>query len=415
METPNIERFASSGVVFRQAFCAAPTCSPSRGALLTGRYPHQNGLIGLTHRGFAMAETARHLAAILRDRGWTTVLAGTQHELSEGNGFPYARLDGPRRPDPLERDRHTADAASRFLQSRPNEPFFLACGFSLPHREFPKPRESDHWRGPLPPGLLPDTAEVRRDFAGYRRAVREMDDCAGRVLSAIDSSGLAGNTVVVFTTDHGPAFPGMKGQCTDLGIGVSLALRIPGLTSAGTECGAPVSQLDLVPTLMDLTAIPVPADLEGQSLLPLLRGESDAVRDAVFAETNYHVSAEFARMIRTRTHKLIRRFGPSTDTMVWNNIDESPTKAAWRSEPSLWRKPAPVELYDLREDPSESRNLADHPGCTGLRTELEAALWEWMRRTDDPLLHGPIPPPPGARLDDGPQPGGSPGASQQPR
>ena len=402
VETPHLENFAASGMLLEQAFCAAPTCSPSRGSLLTGRYPHQNGLVGLTHRGFSMAERDRHLAVILRSNGWETWVSGIQHEFADESpqsGFPYQRLDGTYLPDQLQRDQQTTMAVENFFAKRPRQPFFLACGFALPHRIFPEPEPRDAWRGSLPDGLLPDTPEVRADFAAYRRAVREMDACAGRVFDALERSGLADKTAVVFTTDHGPAFPGMKGQCTDGGVGVAMAFRIPGLTRAGSSSDALVSQIDFVPTLLELLELPVADDLDGVSLLPLLGGGRDFVREEVFAETNYHVSAEFTRMVRTRTHKLIRRFHPSGGTVVWPNIDPSPTKEAWRIADPPLRPLDKIELYDLQKDPLEKYNLSNDPSLAATRNLMERKLDTWMRRTNDPLLEGLIPPPLGARLE----------------
>lgn len=402
VETPHLKNFAASGMLLQQAFCAAPTCSPSRGALLTGRYPHQNGLVGLTHRGFSMTTPERHLATILQANGWETWVSGVQHEFadeSSESGFPYRRLDGAYLSDQLERDQQTTMAVEKFFTNHPEQPFFLACGFALPHRLFPEPEPQDAWRGSLPPGLMPDTPEVRADFAAYRRAVREMDTCAGRVLASLEKSGLADKTAVIFTTDHGPAFPGMKGQCTDGGVGVAMLLRIPGLTRAGSSSDALVSQIDFLPTMLELLQLPLADDLDGVSLLPLLRGERDFVREEVFAETNYHVSAEFTRMVRTRTHKLIRRYPPPEGTVVWPNIDPSPTKEAWRLAERPFRLFSELELYDLETDPLENHNLADDSAHAAIRQELEQKLAGWMRRTNDPLLKGPIPPPSGARLE----------------
>jgi len=391
--TPNLQKLATEGVVFRQAFSAAPTCSPSRAALLTGQCPHRNGMLGLAHRGFSMTDYRRHILYTLRDVGYTSVLAGLQHVAAKPETIGYDELLHPR----STRAADVAPAAAAFLDRRPSKPFLLDVGFFETHREYPKPGPEDDPRYSQPPAPIPDTAAGRADFAAYRASARVLDRGVGAVLEALERNGLADNTVVISTTDHGIAFPRMKCNLTDAGFGVSLILRGPGAFRGGKVVDAMVSHLDLFPTICELTSAKAPAWLEGRSLLPLLRGETNDLHDEIFAEVNYHASYEPQRAVRTQRYKYIRRYGDHT-APVLPNCDDGPSKTVWLDQG--WRRQtiAREQLYDLIFDPAEQNNLAADPKSVAVLTEMRGRLDRWMERTDDPLLKGPVPAPSGAKV-----------------
>jgi arylsulfatase A-like enzyme len=400
--TPHIQRLAAEGMLFRRAFSAAPTCSPSRAALLTGQCPHQNGMLGLAHRGFAMTDYKRHILYTLRDAGYRSILGGLQHIADKPDRIGYDDLLGAK----SNRVADVAPAAARFLEGRPKEPFFLDVGFFETHREFHPPTAEDDPRYLQPPVPIPDTAATRRDMAGFHASARVLDQGVGRVLDALERSGLAANTLVISTTDHGLAFPDMKCNLVDAGFGVSLIMRGPGLFGGGKVVDAMVSQLDLFPTLCDLAEVKHPAWLEGKSLLPLLRGEASEIHDEIFAEVNYHAAYEPKRAVRTQRWKYIRRYS-ELGTPVLPNCDDGPSKSLWLEHG--WRqKPLPREaLYDLVFDPTERRNLAGDQASAEALAEMRGRLDSWMKRTNDPLLAGAVPLPPGAKVNrvDGISPG----------
>jgi arylsulfatase A-like enzyme len=366
--TPNMQRLADQGVLFRRAFSAAPVCSPSRAALLTGAH---HALHGLAHRGFRLADPRRHLVHTLRAAGYTTALIGEQHVAADPADIGYDRVVEVE----SSAARHVAPAAAAFLRDAAT-PFFASVGFSETHRPYP----AAHGEA-LPPPHLPDVPETRRDMAGFVASTRSLDEGVGTVLDAIPE-----NTLVILTTDHGLAFPGAKATLTDRGIGVTLILRGPGF-SGGRVNDELVSHIDLYPTLCELAGIDRPPWLEGRSLL------SDAPRDAVFAELTFHAAYEPQRAVRTKRYKYIRRF---EDDLVLANIDDSPSKTYLLDHGLAERAVAREQLYDLVFDPQETDNLAAREPA--LRDELRARLDAWMRATDDPLLRGPIAPPPGAEL-----------------
>ncbi len=393
--TPNLQKFASEAVVFRQAFVAAPTCSPAHAALLSGLAPHSCGMLGLAHRGFSLNDPARHLASYLRSRGYLTALSGVQHETQAGRvpELGYERILKPE----SGRGPAVARAAADFLLSCPKEPFFLSCGFVETHREFPAPGPREDPRFVAPPAPLPDTPETRRDMAAFLASARILDESMGAVLEALARAGLKSNTLVIVTTDHGIAFPRMKCNLNAHGMGVMLMMRGPGGFSGGRVSDALVSQMDLFPTLCEAAGIPMPGWLHGRSILPLIRGEKAEIRERLTGEVTYHAAYEPQRAIRSKRWSYVRRFG-SRRTPVLPNCDDSPSKSLWLD--LGWREQQLEQeaLYDLVFDPSESRNvLAAHP--------READRWrrlleQWMRDTKDPLLQGDVAPPPGSRVND---------------
>lgn len=395
--SPQLLAFARGATVFRQAFCCGPTCSPSRAALLTGRTAHESGMLGLVHRGFRLRDTGWHLGQQLRGRGYLTALAGVQHELqAEEISLVYERVF-PEKANhlALAEDRQVAEWAAGFVRERHDRPFFLACGFFFPHREFPAIGTEAAHRGPLPPGL-PDDPRVRRDYAAYQEGVRLMDEAAGIVLRALAESGRDRDTLVIFTTDHGIPFPEMKCSLSDAGIGVALMIRPPEGMPHVASSSALVSHLDVVPTVWDYLGRPLPAGL-GRSLRGLIEGREDRLHEAVFAEINFHCAYEPARCIRTERHKLIRYFTPDRGPRP-SNVDDSPAKQVWIEGGALQRPRELCQLYDLAVDPHERRNLADDPQWREVRCGLEERLRQWMEQTRDPLLHGDVPRPPGAKV-----------------
>jgi N-sulfoglucosamine sulfohydrolase len=392
---PNLRKLAEAGVIFRKAFNAAPTCSPSRASLLTGMCPHSNGMLGLAHRGFSLTDYRNHILHTLRPAGYHSALIGLQHIASDPAIIGYDEVRS-------FRGNHVEDvapAAADFLARRPAAPFFLDVGFFETHREFRKPGPAEDARFCQPPAPIPDTPQTRADIAAFKASARVMDEGVGVVLRALESSGLAANTLVISTTDHGIAFPAMKCNLTDHGMGVSLIMRGPGGFSGGKAVDAMVSHLDLFPTLCDLLDIQKPGWLEGRSMMPLVRGEAPEIHDEIFAEVNYHAAYEPERAVRTERWKYIRRFDHRTHPNL-PNCDDGPSKTLWLESGWRSRTVEAEQLYDLVFDPNETRNLVGDASAAQPLAGMRARLDRWMRATSDPLLHGPVKAPPGARVND---------------
>jgi N-sulfoglucosamine sulfohydrolase len=392
--TPNIQRLAEQGLLFRQAFSAAPVCSPSRAALLTGEYSHTNGMLGLAHRGYRLADYDHHLVHTLRTAGYTSTLIGEQHLSTDPRELGYDRIV---EIESTHVDK-VAPAAESVLREGPTEPFFHSVGFFETHRDFFEPTSATDALYSLPPANLPDTPQTRRDIAAYKASAHALDLGVGAVLNALDEAELAANTLVILTTDHGLPFPGAKATLTDRGLGVLLIIRGPGGFHGGRVSDALVSQVDLFPTLCELAGIERPAWTRGTSLLPLLREDNEEINDAVFAEITFHAAYDPQRAVRTRRYKYIRRFENGHEGPVLANIDDSPSKDLLLSHGLAERATADEELFDLVFDPNEAANVAADPAYADVRAELRERLQRWMRETDDPLLRGPVAPMPGTEL-----------------
>ena len=400
--TPNLQRLAGEGVLFRRAYCAAPTCSPSRAALLTGQSPHSAGMLGLANRGFVLGDFRQHIIHSLKSAGYTSALAGIQH-LTNAQFHRGAEAIGYDRiltTDHAEAHLRAVD----FIKEAPPQPFFLTVGFFENHREFPVEHDVDpaYVAPPLP---LPDRPRIRQDMANYIAMAQILDDKVGQVLAALDDADLRDDTLVIYTTDHGIAFPGMKCSLTDAGIGVALIMRGPGAFSGGKTVDAMVSHIDVFPTLCALLDIEAPPWLQGHSMMPLLRGETESIRDEVFAEVSYHATYEPKRAVRSDRFKYIRRYD-NRESPVLPNIDDGLTKDDYLDHGFAGRAPAAEQLYDTYYDPTERDNLISDPDYADVLGDMRARLDRWMRETDDPLLRGPVPAPPGAVAND--PDGGSP-------
>lgn len=410
--TPNLQKLAESGVLFHQCYCANPTCSASRAALLCGQSAHGAGMLGLAHRGFSLTDYGRHLGATLRANGYRTALAGIQHIAAEKNCralLPYDEFlnYGPDGRSLSEDGPDIAERAAGFLaragQSRAGageaRPFFLTVGFRQTHRDFPAhldPKADPRYV--RPPEPIPDTPETRADMAGFITSAIALDAQMGRVLDALDAAGLAQSTLVICTTDHGVPFPRMKSNLTDGGIGVMLMMRGPGGFDGGKVCDALVSHVDIFPTVCEVAGIAAPAWLEGKSIVPLIDGRAESIREELFAELNYHTAYDPMRCVRTRRYKYIRRFGPGPHSPMPCNLDDSPSKTLWIDNGWPLTTLDAECLYDLILDPAEQNNLAACPAMKPVIADLSARLDKWMRATNDPLLAGPVPAPAGAVL-----------------
>lgn len=391
VQTSNLEKIANEGVMFTNFFCTAPQCSPSRASFLTGRYPHNNGLIGLTHRGFRLNPDEPLLPALLAQAGYSTHLFGLQHESPGPYSLGYQ--------DVVRAENHSCINVTplvlQFVSKRPKEPFFAMVGFMETHRSFPEyDGQVDDVKG-LP--YLPDDPEVRRDVASLNLLVRRVDKKMGEILEAVDKNGLTDDTLVVFTTDHGISFPGAKATLLDPGVEIALLMRGPGGFEGGKWVDALLSNLDFMPTVLDFCGVPVPKKVQGRSFLPLVRGEAEKLYDEIFVEQTYHAAYDPMRGVRTERYKYIRSFETRP---FWfpPNVDGGLSKEFVRRL-GCFDKPRPSEmLFDLKADPVEQTNLADDPDHANLLKKMRSRVEGWMKETRDPLLKGYVPPPAGARV-----------------
>ena len=388
--TPNIQMLADQGAFFRQAFCASPTCSGSRASLLTGQYCHNNGMFGLAHRGWSLNDYGQHLIHPLKAVGYRTILIGEQHISEDPGVIGY--------DDVVEVDsNHAAEIAPIANEKlhEVDEPFFMSVGFFETHREFQAPTSVRDSLYSLPPQNLPDTVETREDMASFKASARSLDQGIGSVLNELHRLGMDENTLIVCTTDHGLAFPRAKATLFDRGTGVMLLMRGPGGFTGGKVFDSMVSHLDLYPTLCEVAGAERPGLPPGdvadaarprrRRLAPrrglhrddLPRRLRAAARDPDRA-LEVHPALPPLRASRARQLRRQRHQGPA-DPRRLGRVDRprgAPLRPAARPE----REPRPERPLQVRADAQATR----------------ARLVEWMEETGDPLLHGPIEPPPGA-------------------
>ena len=382
IKSPRIDALAEEGVLFKNHFCASTPCSPSRGCIMTGRYSHSNGLIGLVNRGWDMPEREHTMVDYLNEEGYETWRFGFQHERKDPAKYRYRHEAGG--PGAVEL---AAAKLIEWLESPEAKkgPWYANIGSSDVHLPFD--REKYTFADPAPaqvnvPPFLPDNPDVRLELARFRGAIAFMDDWVGRILDALDRAGLRERTLFIFTTDHGAAFPRAKSTLYDPGIGTALIMRVP----EGTEiepgrCDELLSNVDLAPTLLEMIGAPVPEQVQGRSFWPLLAGAEYEPRKEVFSEKNFHDVYDPVRSIRTNRFKYIRSFEEVKNLPLPKDIRRSIASNELRADAFETRPPE--ELYDLRQDPVEERNLANDPAYEHVRDDLAGRLEEWMRSTGD--------------------------------
>jgi choline-sulfatase len=412
IKTPRLDRLAREGALFRNAFAVTPVCSPSRAAMMTGRYPTRLGIDDWIDParepdlGLAPSETL--WPELLKGSGYATMLCGKWHLGTRDAFHPtrqgYDRFFGFRAGgnvpiDPTLEVEGTVrklsgslpdllvDQGIRFVEANRTRPFLLSVHFRAPHAPYAPVPEADSavFRDldptiPIVPGL--PLARVKKLTREYYASVHSVDRNVGRLLDALERLGLAGNTIVVFTSDHGYMIghhglwhkgnaswilegrSGPRPNLFDDAIRVPFVVRWPGQVRSGTVVDNVVSNIDILPSLMEMVGVGVPDNLaiDGKSFVAALRGASAGAKiatdDTLFGQYDMHHGAVARmRMIRTREWKLIRHFEPGVAD----------------------------ELYDLSGDPGETRNLVDSPAHRERRSELARRLAEFMTRVGDPL------------------------------
>ena len=395
-ETPNMDRLARQGARFRNAFVVCSLCSPSRAAYLTGRYNHHNGIAG---NRTPLPEDTVTYASLLREAGYTTGYTGKWHmdgQSGQRPGFDYSasfvgqgryfdcpfEINGKRTETTGWVDDVSTDFAIEFLKRQEENPFLLIVGFKTPHGprtkqslperlaglyadveakppvsadEPPPYREADEGRtGRRKRRGRPD---LREGMRVYFQLLRGVDENLGRLLGALEETGVANNTVVVFASDNGYFLGehglGDKRAAYEDALRIPLLVRLPG-GEQGATIDAMTLNIDLAPTLLDLAGVPVPEAMQGRSLRPLLEGESPGDWRTeffyeYFTENPFPTPTVFA--LRTETAKLIRY----------------PGRDDW------------TELYDLQSDPHEMSNLITDPGHADLRQRMQARFEQHAR------------------------------------
>lgn len=401
--TPTFDFLATAGAVFENAYCAAPSCSPSRASILLGRYPHQ-------------MESAGNLWSVIPDKfpNWMSLLkeAGYHTGKSRKGWGPGDFKAGGYKENPAGKDYDNFDA---FLKSKKeNAPFVYWFGSKDPHRVYEPNLGAktgmDASRISVP-AFFPDLPCVRNDLMDYYFEVERFDRECGTILKKLEEEGFLENTIVVMTSDNGMPFPRAKANLYDLGTRMPLAIYWKGKIEGGKKVSEFVSFVDFAPTFLEAVGVEIPSDFSGESLLSLFEGGAtgNRNRDRVFFERERHANVRKgdlsypSRGLRTNDFLYIKNFEPDRwpagDALVhqsvgqYGDVDNSITKYLIlnmeneRHEPDYFQlsfgKRPQEELYVLAQDPYQLTNVATNIKYAKTLSKMRKELHEWMRATGD--------------------------------
>lgn len=384
--TPQCDRIANAGVLFENAFAVSPKCSPSRSAVVTGRYPHQNGVYSITHgsNAFRLHDGEKRIGRIMAAGGYQTWLLGLQHEHDDPHELGFEHVDVT-----FSLTKAPAKFRSCLATRDPGKPFYCQIGCPEVHRPWDRgffPESGAH--GVTVPNYLEPGEGTQRELAQLQGILEVVDHAVGALERSLQDAGCLDNTLIVLTTDHGLPFARAKDTLYDAGTGVFLIVKGPGVASGLRHKGL-VSQIDLFATLLEAAGMGLPAEAAtSQSLWRCLRGAQLEHREEVFTENNYSGGYDPIRAVRTPRYKYICNFEGNTAPSV--AVDYAMTPSHIEQGTKFLRSRSPEELYDLQADPDERHNLIGEAACQAIRAELAQRLFTWMEQTEDPLLDGPL-------------------------
>lgn len=400
--TPAFDRIAREGVRFTHAFAAAPSCTPSRAAILTGQAPHRleagGNLWGTLPDKFVVYPD------LLERSGYAVGLTGKGW--GPGNFQAGGRTRNPAGP--------AFQSFGAFLDQVPaDRPFVFWLGPSDPHRPYApglaQQAGLEREQARVPP-TLPDVAPVRDDLLDYYFEIGRFDRAVADALARLERAGRLEHTIVIVTADNGRPFPRDKATVYDGGARVPLAIRWPGRARAGLISEAFVSLTDLAPTVLEAAGLAPPREMTGRSLVPLLEGRAQEGRDRVFVERERHAYVRAGnlgypvRAVRTAEYLYVRNLAPDrwpagdpvnvSSVGPFGDVDHGPSKdfiLAYRDDPAIaphyaraFAKRPAEELYALAADPHQLVNVAADPAHDAARRRLRALLDAWMGDTGDP-------------------------------
>lgn len=412
VRTPAFDRTANEGVLFTHAFCDAPTCGPSRSAILTGQSIWRLEEAGNIHS--TLPSKFATYTETLERAGYAT--GHTSKGWAPGRLEPGGRTRNPA-GDPF------GSFEEFFQKQSADQPFCFWLGSRDPHRPYELGSGARSGKDPsrvVVPPHLPDDPVVRNDILDYYVEIERFDSNVGRALELLERAGRLDDTIVVVTSDHGMPFPRAKASLYDYGSRVPLAIRWPGGAAGGRTVDDFVSLSDLAPTFLEAAGLTAPEEMTARSLLPILRssenGRIDRSRDAAFIAMERHDGCRRGgkgypcRAIRTRDHLYIRNFEPTrwpsgspnaadcARAIPYGEIDSSPTKTFMMerradagvdrlAEAAFGTRPE-NELYDLRSDPGQLTNIAAEATALQTTRRLQARLMKHLEQTGDPRALG---------------------------
>ena len=407
VRTPTFDRLAQEGVLFHQAFCASPSCSPSRAAILTGRYPHQ--LEGGGNLWSVYPGKYPNVVRLLEENGYFT--GSTRKGWGPGDYERAGYSDNPAGK--------TFPDFKTFLKEKPeDQPFFFWFGSHDPHRVY-EANTGVHagmsYTDVKVPAFMPDMDCIRNDLLDYYFEVERFDRESGNIINQLEIQGLIKNTLIVMTSDNGMPFPRAKANLYEYGTRMPLVISWPQGIAKLKEERSMVSLVDLAPTFLDVAGINIPKSMYGRSLKPLLRGMSKEDRNVIFLERERHANVRSGdlsypmRAIRTNDYLYIRNFepdhwpagDPATHQSVgqYGDVDNSISKFLMMQLENksdsieyfqlAFGKRPPEEFYVLQMDPFNLHNEIDNSFYEDTIEDLRKELQQWMKETGDLRIQKP--------------------------
>jgi N-sulfoglucosamine sulfohydrolase len=430
IKTPNLDQLAAEGVRFTNAFCTTASCSPSRTVILSGLHNHANGMYGLEHsyHHFNSFTQVLSLPVLLAKAGYQTARIGKFHVAPEEVYSFQKVLSGGKANDPNSLGRNAvqmAELSKDFITSTKG-PFFLYFATDDPHRsnkvlpngepDFGTAGEPNSfgnrpegYSGVKPvtyqpsqvivPPFLPDTKESRAELAQYYQAVSRIDQGVGKLIGYLKAAGKYENTIIIYISDNGVAFPGAKTTLYDAGIKLPCIVRSPSSKRKGMVQNGMISWTDITPTILDLAgALPAKSTFHGHSFRKLLEEQTVNGWNEVYASHSLHEITMYypMRAVRTSQYKLIYNvayqlpFPLALDlvkSFTWQgSIQTGSTHYGKRSVEAFLHRPK-FELYNIEKDPAEIHNLADNAEYKDIFNQLLQKLKQFQQQTQDPWIH----------------------------
>ncbi len=401
VKTPHIDNLASQGIRFTNTFGTAPVCSASRSALMTGCY--QTLLGAHQHRTWewhkrTLLPPVQHISQWFRDAGYYTCNLQPAHHHggmtgAAGNGKIDLNffLNTPKKNNFFD--------GTDWSQRAPNQPFFAHITVYETHKgegwKIAREQSKSELVNPNKvklPAYYPDSPIARDEYANYLDVMHLSDGYVGQLLERLNKDGLAQNTIVVLSSDHGPLFRG-KQFLYDGGIHIPLIIKFPDGRKAGTVNDTLVSGIDIAPTLLGLAGIvPPPGSMQGRDVL----APDAKPREYIFAARDrMDIAIDRMRAVRTKKYKYIRNYLPAIPYMqknpykeanypTWNLVKESYKQGKLSPTQALFAAPEkPIEeLYDLHSDPDEVNNLAKNPAYEPILSELRPLVDHFVDTND---------------------------------
>lgn len=401
--TPNLSRLATEGMSFHNAHVNIAICAPSRSIIATGRYGFNSGCFGFNK----LPKDIPTVFGTFQKNGYLTGILGKVSHSTPDLKFTwdfahdYGELNAGRSPQKYH------DYTEEFLArcKKENKPFYFMVNSHDPHRPFHNPKTAKaNWGTPsklyspkdvVVPSYLTDLPEVREELSHYYNSVRRLDDTVGRVLDALEKSGFAENTLVMFITDNGSAFPFAKANTYLASTKTPFLVRWPGVIKPNSvDKNHFVANVDFFATFMEATGLPQPKGLDGRSLVPLFKGEKQDKRDYVFTQIDYTIGGPAKPMRCIQDNKFGYIFNAFSDgKFAYKNNNEGLTfkamQAKGKTDPAvqarvdMFRHRVVEEFYDLQADPGCTKNLINSPGHAELVAAYQQRLRAWMVETGD--------------------------------